>query len=57
MLTENSSFEVNVTRADNVTVHESYDVIDLIESGTTLNDVVRGYYLDGVKKINIEIVF
>ena len=57
MLTENSSLVVTSTRADNVTVHESYDVIDLIESGTTLNEVARGYYLDGAKKIVIEIVF
>jgi hypothetical protein len=57
MLTENSSFEVNVTRADNVTVHESYDVIDMIESGVTLNQIVQGYYIDGAKKIVMELVF
>lgn len=57
MLTENSSLGVDVTRADNVTVHESFDVIDLIESGMTLNQVVRDYYLQGAKKVVIEIVF
>jgi len=57
MLNENSSFEVTSTRADGITVHESYDVVDLLESGMTLNQVARGYYIDGAKKIVIEIVF
>lgn len=57
VLDENSSVEVTVTGLDGQITHESWDTIDMIESGYTFNQMVAEYKKNGARMIQIEVMF
>lgn len=56
-LDENSSVDASIRRADGVVDHESFDAVDLIESGTTLDQIVADYKAQGVQVVTVQIAF
>lgn len=58
LLNENDSVDATVIYSDrNAVVHESWDTVDMIESGYTFQNMVADYKNDGAKKIVITIQF
>jgi hypothetical protein len=57
LFNENDYVGADVTGPDNVVRHESWDSVDLIESGYTLNDMLMEYKKAGNKKIVITVEF
>jgi hypothetical protein len=56
-LTEDSYVEASVRGADGITRHESFDAVDLIESGVTMDKILAEYKGDGVQVVTIQVVF
>lgn len=56
MLTEDSTVEAEVIRNDGIPQHYSYDLEDLIESGTSPNQLIRELLSEGNKEVSIKVV-
>ena len=56
-LTEDSTVVVTVLGPDSVPRNESFDTIDLIESGYSFDELLEQYKDNGAKSVMITVVF